>query len=335
MILVTGATGLVGTHLLVKLVQEKHQIRALYRSETKREHAKKVFLYYFPEEEKTLFDAIEWVKADINDVPTLSEAFIGITHVYHCAAWINFNPKHYKKLRKVNIEGTANIVNLCLIHGVKKLCYVSSIATLEEEPNKSFIDETTEWNPETPKSVYAITKYGAEMEVWRGAQEMLNVVIVNPGIIIGPGFYDGGSGYLFKRIYAGMKYYTPGTTGYVAIDDVINIMYQLMEGNYSNQRYIVVAENLDFKTAFSMIAKALNKPIPTKEVSLSLMKFAYYLQLISYKLFRTKRSIFKASIKSAFSNSFYKNDKIKNELAYKFAPIEKAIKETATLLQDF
>lgn len=329
MILVTGATGLVGAHLLVKLVQEKQKVRALYRSESKKEHARTVFSYYFEEQKGEVFDTIDWVKADITDIPSLTDAFKDITHVYHCAAWITFNPKHYKKLRKVNIEGTANIVNLCIDHNIKKLCYVSSIATLEEDPSLPFIDETAEWNPETQKSIYAITKYGAEMEVWRGTQENLDVVIVNPGIIIGPGFFNGGSGYLFKRIYAGMKYYTTGATGYVAITDVINIMYQLMNSNYSNERYVVVAENLSYKEAFTMIATALNKPIPTKKATSFLLNFAYYLQLASHFFFRTKRSIFKSSIRSALSTSFYKNDKIKQELNYNFMSVEKAIKETA------
>ncbi|WP_281989818.1 NAD-dependent epimerase/dehydratase family protein [Aquimarina aggregata] len=329
MILVTGATGLVGTHLLMKIVKEKHKVRALYRSETKREHAKKIFSYYLTYQADTLFNTIDWVKTDITNIPDLSDAFHEITHVYHCAAWITFNPKHYKKLRKINIEGTANIVNLCLINNIQKLCYVSSIATLDEEPNVPFIDESSEWNPEISKSVYAITKYGAEMEVWRGAQEHLDVVIVNPGIIIGSGFYEGGSGYLFKRINAGMKYYTSGSTGYVAIDDVTNIMCQLMNGACTNKRYIVIGENLGFKTAFTLIANALNKPVPTKKATPVLMKIAFYLQYLSHILFRTKRSIFKSSIQSAFSSPIYKNDAVKKELDYTFIPIEKAVKETA------
>ncbi|MBQ4819735.1 NAD-dependent epimerase/dehydratase family protein [Aquimarina sp. MMG016] len=330
MILVTGATGLVGTHLLVKLIQEKKKVRALYRTEKKKEQAKKVFSSNFSEDGAALFDSIEWFKASINDVPLLSEAFKNITHVYHCAARITFNPSHYKKLRKINIEGTANIVNLCLIHDVEKLCHVSSIAALGDDPSKSSLDEKAEWNPEIPNSVYAITKYGAEMEVWRGTQEGLNAVIVNPGVIIGPGFFNTGSGYLFKKIYTGMKYYTTGTTGYVAINDVVNVMNQLMEGHYNKERYILVGENLSFKTAFSMMAEALNKPVPKKKASPFLMKIAFYLQLFSKTFFRTKRTIFKSSIKSAFSTTMYKNDKIKKELTYSFTPVKKAIQETAT-----
>ncbi len=330
MILVTGATGLVGTHLLVRLIQDKKSVRALYRTETKKEHAKKVFSSYFPEKGEHLFETIQWVQTDISDIPTLTEAFEDVTYVYHCAAKISFDPSHYKKLRKANIEGTANIVNLCLIKNVKKLCYVSSIATLGENISGTPIDENTEWNPEVPNSVYAITKYGAEMEVWRGVQEGLDAVVVNPGIIVGPGFFDNGSGILFKTIHAGMKYYTTGITGYVDIEDVINIMSRLMDGAYTNQRYILVSENMSYKNVFSRIAKGLQKPIPNKEATPLLMKAGYHAQRIGHFFFRTKRSIFLSSIQSAFSNSHYNNDKIKTTLDYNFITIEKSIQKTAT-----
>ncbi|MCK8520887.1 NAD-dependent epimerase/dehydratase family protein [Aquimarina sp. D1M17] len=331
MILVTGATGLVGAHLVMKLVREQKKVRALYRSETKKEQFKKLFDYYF-EQDESLYNTIEWYQGDLTDIPSLTDAFDNITQVYHCAAKISFDPSHFKKLRKVNIEGTANIVNLCLIHSIKKLCYVSSIAALGENSTGEYIDETAEWNPEIPNSVYAISKYGAEMEVWRGIQEGLQAVIVNPGIIIGPGFFNSGSGILFKRINSGMKYYTTGTSGYIGVNDVVDIMYLLTTGNYSNQRYILTAKNMSYQSAFTQIAKALNKPVPSKKISPFTMNIAYELQRIGHFLFRTKRSIFKSSIRSAFTVSLYKNDKIKETLNYKFTPVEQAIKETATLL---
>ncbi|WP_299182836.1 NAD-dependent epimerase/dehydratase family protein [uncultured Aquimarina sp.] len=333
MILITGATGLVGTHLLIKLVEEKHQVRALYRTIDKKEYAKNIFVQCCKPEDKNAFDTIDWVQGDLNDIPNLTNAFDGITHVYHCAAMISFNPSHYKQLRKTNIQGTANIVNLSLIHNIQKLCYVSSIATISENNLQKPINETSEWNPEISDSVYAITKYGAEMEVWRGTQEGLDTVIVNPGIIIGRGFYNSGSGYLFKKIHKGMKFYTTGTTGYVAVNDVVKIMHRLMNSEIKNQRYILVSENLSFKSAFSMIAKALNKPTPKKKASPFLIKVAFYLQKFNHIFFRTKRTIFKSSIKSAFSNSFYENDKIKKELTYSFTPMEKAIETTASFFQ--
>ncbi len=329
----TGATGLVGTHLLIKLIQKKHQIRALYRTEAKKEAFKKVYLACCRPEDQAAFNTIEWIQGDLNNIPSLTTALKDIYQVYHCAAMISFNPAHYRKLRKINIEGTANIVNLCLIHNIKKLCYVSSIATLSENPSSTPIDETAEWNPESSNSVYAITKYGAEMEVWRGTQEGLDAVIVNPGIIIGPGFFDSGSGYLFKKINKGMNYYTTGTTGYVSVQDVVKIMYILMNMSITKERYILVGENLTFKSVFTMIAKALNKPEPKKKISPLLMKIAYYIQLLNRTIFRTKRNLFKSSIKSAFSNTLYKNEKIKKELTYSFTPIQTAIKETVSFLK--
>lgn len=334
MILVTGATGLVGTHLLVKLVKENYQVRALYRTESKKEHAKKILAFYFSETEKHLLETISWVKADICNVPEMTEAFNGVTHVYHCAAKISFNPAHYKALRKTNIEGTAIVVNLCLLTKVKKLCYVSSIATLGESPANLPIDENAEWNPEMPNSVYAITKYGAEMEVWRGVHEGLNAVIVNPGIIIGPGFFNSGSGVLFKKIYKGMNFYTTGVSGYISIHDVTTIMYRLMVSSSQNQRYILVGENISFKNAFGIIAKALGKPIPKKKASPFLMTIAYYIQRIASFLLNTNQTIFKSSIHTAFLERNYKNEKIKKELGYSFIPIEKSIKETARLFLD-
>ncbi len=334
MILVTGATGLVGTHLLVKLIKEENIVRALYRTETKKEEARKVFEFYFSNTEKHLFDTISWVKTDISDIPALTEAFNGITHVYHCAAKISFNPARYKTLRKTNIEGTANVVNLCLTHKVQKLCYVSSIATLGENPISSQINEDTEWNPEIPNSVYAITKYGAEMEVWRGVHEGLDAVIVNPGIIIGPGFFNSGSGVLFKKIHNGMNFYTTGVSGYVSIHDVTNIMYRLMTGAFRNQRYILVSENLSFKNAFEMMAQALNKPVPKKKASPFLMLIAYYIQRVGSVILNTKQSIFRSSIRTAFLKRYYENDKIKKELSYSFEPIEKSINETANFFLD-
>lgn len=329
MILVTGATGLVGTHLLIKLTKDRTPIRALYRTERKKEQAQMVFLQCSPNPETLPF--VEWVQGDLTDIPSLTDAMQGITHVYHCAAKISFNPQHFQKLRKVNIEGTANIVNLCIALGVKKLCHVSSIAALGEQKDKDNITEKAEWNPEVSNSVYAITKYGAEMEVWRGTQEGLDAVIVNPGIIIGPGFYETGSGYIFKKIYRRLRYYTTGTTGYIGIDDVVNIMQQLMTSSITNERFILVAENLSFKHVFTLIAKGLKKKTPEKKVSKFLLKLAYYIQWFGNRVFGTKQYLFRSSLHNAFTNSYYNHQKVKEALGYEFEPIQEVIQKTATL----
>ena len=174
MILVTGGTGLLGAHLLYKLVTQGKVVRAIYRDASKFEIVKEVFSYY-SENPNIVFDKIDWIQAEITDVPALEVAFQKVTHVYHCAADLSFNPKNYNESRQVNVIGTANIVNLCLSNEVAKLCHVSSIATLGEDLKKP-ITEETRWNPENnTQNIYAITKYDAELEVWRGVQEGLDV----------------------------------------------------------------------------------------------------------------------------------------------------------------
>ena len=197
MILVTGGTGLVGAHLLCKLTDGNEPIRAIYRKENKLNKVKKVFSYYCEDVEER-FNKIEWVVCDLTDIAFLDKIFKDITQVYHCAAFISFDPAHYKGLMKSNQEGTANVVNQCIHHNIDKLCYVSSIATIGTPIKQKQATEETEFNT-TNANVYALTKHAAESEVWRGSQEGLDVVIVNPGVILGPGFWYKGSGIFISR----------------------------------------------------------------------------------------------------------------------------------------
>ena len=330
MILVTGGTGLVGAHLLYKLSHTENKIRATYRDRSKIDKTKHVFSYFLKDID-TFFNKIEWVEADILDIPKLTDAFNNITKVYHCAALVSFDPNDYYKLRKTNIEGTANIVNLCLANNIDKLCYVSSIATLGKNDDDAPITEETYWNPDADNNVYAITKYGAEIEVWRGTQEGLNAVIVNPGIIIGGGFWKMGSGSLFRKVYKGMKYYTHGSLGYVDVDDVVKAMEELMQSDIVNQRYVMVAENWPFKDFADEVAKNLNVNPPKKEAKHWLLQLAWRLDWLNYFFKRKYRRLTKQMAKRVLSNTKYNSDKIKNELQFEFKPIKKSILEACDL----
>ena len=334
MILVTGGTGLVGSHLLFQLLKSNMAIRAIYRREKTLKRVKHVFSY-FSDDAETLFNKIEWIEADINNIPQLQAAFKSITHVYHCAAFVSFEPDKYRLLRKINIEGTANIVNLCLSHKVEKMCYVSSIATIGHQSNpEKLIDEHTEWNPEDDNNVYAITKYGAELEVWRGTQEGLDAIIVNPGIILGAGYWNGGSsGNMFKRMHNGMSYYTTGITGFVDVWDVVNAMQWLMTSTIKNEGFILVAESLSFKTVQTKIAEALEVKPPTKEAKPWLLGIAWRLDWLNQKLFGKRRSLSKQAAKSTIRISKYDNTKLKNALDFEFKPINTSIDEVSQLFQ--
>ena len=330
MILVTGGTGLVGSHLLFNLVSNNKKVRAIYRNEQKLKNTKNVFACYTKNFE-TLFNSIEWVKADILNITELDDAFKGVTYVYHCAALVSFEPNRYKQLRKINIEGTANVVNFCLFHNIKKLCYVSSIATLGKELHNGFITEDSIWNPEDDNSVYAITKYGAEMEVWRGTQEGLRAVIVNPGVILGAGIWKYGTGNLFRKAQKGIKYFTSGTIGLIAVEDVVKIMILLLESDIPNQRYVLVAENWTYKRFLQTLSLSVNAEKPEKLASASLLYFAWKLDWLKHKLTGKRRLLTKHLTESLTSETYYSSAKVTKALEISFTPIGKTITHVANL----
>lgn len=322
MILVTGATGLVGSHLLLQLLLQGKEVVALYRSEENKQRVAKLFLYYGHED---LFVSICWKKGDILDIPFLSEVFEGISYVYHCAACISFDPYEEEKMRKVNMEGTANIVNFCIAYKIQKLCYVSSIAALGDLVGlETEITEKSEWNPELFHSDYAITKYGAEMEVWRGYQEGLSVVIVNPGVILGPLFWEEGSGAIYKKIRKGLLFYTSGGTGFVSVLDVVKAMEELMNAAISGEKYILVAETLSYANITQRIAQKIGKPRPKYLIKNWILQLCWRMDWI-FGLWRNKRMLSKAMANSLVQTDYYDTTKTKNILSFSLQSIEKYI----------
>ena len=325
MVLVTGGTGLIGSHLLLHLLENGESVRAVYRNEKHLLKTKSLFDYYLKSE---LFSKIDWFLADILDIPTLEIAFENIDYVYHCAGFISFDPSDEYQLRKINIEGTANIVNFCIDRKVKKLCHVSSIAALGDltklqsgAAKQRLITEDTEWNPENLHSDYALSKYGAEMEVWRGQQEGVNVVIVNPGVVFGPRFWNQGSGTFFSTVKNGIPFYTRGSTGYVSVIDVVKIMHQLMISDCYNQQFIVISENISYKNMVEMIAKKIKAAKPRMEARPWLLNLAWRLDWLFSKVLGTRRKITRQGSNSLQNADIISNEKIKSHLNYSFAGI--------------
>jgi dihydroflavonol-4-reductase len=324
MILVTGGTGLVGSHLLVHLTQKNDLIRVIYRTSKSIEKAKKTFSYY-TNTTIDLFSKIEWIQADITDVPSMIPAFKDVTQVYHCAALISFDPNDYIEMRKVNIHGTAIVVNLSIDAGVEKLCFVSSIAAIGDDPKKQCIDEENEWVGNEKNNGYAITKYGAEMEVWRASQEGVAVVIVNPGVILGSGFWDSGSGKLFSQIYHGLQYYSEGVTGFIGVEDVVYSMIQLMENEIKNERFILVSENKSFKEVLFSIADSFGKQKPKKLVKPWQASFFWRWEWLICKVSSRKVRMSKYSAKTLNSKTYYSSAKIEKTIPVDFKKINAVI----------
>ncbi|MEX0289171.1 MAG: NAD-dependent epimerase/dehydratase family protein [Flavobacteriaceae bacterium] len=323
MILVTGGTGLVGTHLLFHLLSRGFPVRAIHRANSDLQKVREVFSYYnhTPDE---YFNKIQWIEADLNDLPALEIAFKDITHVYHCAALISFDPKDFKLLQKINEEGTRNIANLCIDKGIEKLCYVSSIAAIGRSIDGAIATEENEWN-DNDANVYAMTKHLAEMEVWRASQEGVPVVIVNPGVVLGPGFWYGGSGALFRIAAKGPKFYPPGGTGFVTVNDVVRIMMKLMDSEITNKRFITIDKNLKYKEVLSNIAREFGKPTPKVALKFWQLSLLWRLDWLRSRVLGKRRKLTKKSVDSFRNPEIYSNRRVLGMLNFEFELMAEAV----------
>ena len=326
MILVTGGTGQIGSRLLFHLTQNKaHKVRAVYRSAHSLEKVEQLFIQQSPNGAE-LFRSIEWVQTDISNIPALEKAFVNVTFVFHCAGFISFQPKDFAQLIKVNVEGTANIVNLCIDFKVKKLCYVSSVATLSALPHTP-IDEENDWNNEENNTDYAISKNGGEMEVWRGSQEGLPVVIVNSSVVLGADFYEQGSGLLFKKVASGLKYYPTGGTGFVAVGDVVRAMIALQFSEVTGERFVLNTANLTYQSVFEKIAKGLGVKAPTKKISHKVLRRLARLDGFLSFLGIKKRTLTLQTADALGLVTTYNGDKIKKFVDFQYSDIDEVIQE--------
>ncbi len=323
MILVTGGTGLVGSRLLYDLTSRGKQVRVLKRSTSNLDAVRRVFSYYSNSPGELLY-RIEWVDGDILDIDSLMEAMHNISQVYHTAAMVSFDPDDREKIVRNNVNGTRNIINACLARSVNKLCHVSSTAALGPSDPNGFINEKSIWTPERSNSTYSISKYKSELEVWRGIEEGLQIIIVNPSIILGPGFWDRGSSLMFSSVYRGLKFYTNGVTGFVSVEDVSMAMMALMKSHYSGERFVLSSENLSYRDVFNMIAESLGKKPPAIEATTLLGNLACRLDALK-GIFGGKRIITKEAVLAGHRKVYFSNEKFCNTFHAEFQPIHDTI----------
>jgi nucleoside-diphosphate-sugar epimerase len=325
MILITGATGLVGSHLTYSLVSTGCQVRALKRPGSNLAMIKQIFSLYANDPEE-MFNKIEWIEGDILDIFSLEEAMEGVEDVYHCAALVSFLPQDKKKLMRINTEGTANVVNAAIQMKIRKLCYVSSIAALGRPEHQSdVIDEKLVWKTSRHNSMYAVSKYGAEREVWRGTAEGLDAVIINPSIVLGVAGPGMGSSRIFNTVWNGLKVYPPGKNGFVDVRDVSRAMIMLMKSELRNERFILNADNIEYKKLFEMMSAAFGKPAPSIKVSAGLSGLAWRLEKLRSLITGIKPLITRETANTAVQNYEYSNAKIKKALGFEFTPVEETV----------
>ena len=326
MIFITGGTGLVGSHVLLQLLQSGKKVKALKRASSSLKICENVFRYY---KEQKLFEKIVWTEGNINNISSLETGLQDCELAIHCAAIVSFQPSEARLMQKINVEGTANVINLALEKGIKKLAYVSSIAALGRNSTNKTVDEESYFKTTKLDSNYAISKYYAEQEVWRGSEEGLDVVIVNPSVILGPGDWTKGSSQIFQKIYSGLKFYTTGSTGYVDVVDVATSVTKLLFSEIKNERFIVNGANLKYRDCFDRIASALNKPKATIRVTPFLKEIAWRIEFIRSFFTGMKPLITQETANSAMTNSAYSTAKIKKTIGLEFTNIDDSIKKYA------
>lgn len=326
MVFITGSTGLVGGHLLVQLFKRGEKIRALKKYMSGFRELKIICKHYGVEFTE-IYDKVEWITGDILDKTSFSSALKDIKTIYHCAAIVSFGNCTPGILQQINIEGTRNITELALEHQVPCFAFVSSIGALGQSKNNEVITEETPWNPNNDSSVYSNSKYLSEQVVWEAAKKGLNVVIVNPGVILGAGDFNKGSLTFFSTVRKGMYFYTHQQTGYVDVRDVCRAMLYLVDNKIYNERFILVSENLTNKQLFTLIARALHMNPPFIPVGRTGLKLGAWLEK------RLSRRTGKAPlltpeiILSASKTDTYSSDKFIRTTGLRFIPMKKCIEE--------
>ena len=314
MILVTGATGLLGSQIVRDLVTLNRDVRAIKRSTSN--------MFYVQD----VVDQIEWIDADIEDMASLEEAFVGVDEVIHAAGFVSYHKKDKLKMLNVNYLGTRNIVHLCLEQKVRKLIHISSIAALGSDhmagQDNHTVDEQFQNKSEEFTSNYGQSKYLGELEVWKAMAEGLSAVILNPSVILGYHNWNQGSSQLFKRVYDGWRYYTMGTTGYVSVNDVSTICIRMMDATIDGERFLVTAENLPIKTIFEYIAKGFSVQAPNKKIDPKYSGMIKFIENIGALLTGKPRLITPETLRMANEQRRYANQKVIACLQYQFEPID-------------
>jgi nucleoside-diphosphate-sugar epimerase len=315
--LVTGASGFLGRHLVRYLSQKGHTVRALYNNNP-------------PAEDMNSLRNVRWEKYDLLDIYDVEAAMQDISDVYHCAAIVSFHPKDKERMLHFNIESTANIVNQALEQGIRKLAYVSSIASLGRNAATNEITEEEQWEESSYNSVYSFSKHSAELEVWRGNGEGLDTIIVNPGIILGEGNWDEGSARLIKVAYEEFPFYTRGINGWVDVQDVVAAIYQLMQSDITAERFILCEGNHAYHDIFNTMADALGRKKPKYHANAFMTSLVWRWQMLKNRLTGQNITITKETARTAHKQSFYNNTKLQQYLPdFSYTPIQQTIKRMA------
>ncbi len=318
-ILVTGGTGFLGSYIIKELIETGYSVRAIRRGNK--------LPFYISRE---ILDKVQWLDGDILDVVSLEEAMDGVDTVIHSAGVVSFTKRDREQMYRVNVEGTANVVNIALEKNVRRLIYISSVAALGRTANGGSVNEEKKWEISKVNTHYAKSKHNGELEVWRGISEGLSGAILNPSTILGFGDWNSSSCAIFKKIYEEFKWYTPGINGFVDVEDVARVVALLVKSDISGQRFIVSGDNWAFKKLMDTIADSFGKKKPTRQSSPFLLSIAWKMEQLKSFFNGSRPLLTRESAKVALSRTFFENDKLLQALpGFLFTPLEQTIQGAA------
>ncbi len=332
MILLTGATGFLGSYLLLELLQQGYDVRALRRPSSGSGQIERVMQTYAAGS-LGITDRVEWVTGDIFDIYSLEDAMKGCDTVVHAAGLVSFHRKDRKALIDINVEGTANVVNVALHERIGKLMYISSIAAFGRGGDDAVITEKTIWKTSRMNSRYAISKYNGEKEVWRGQEEGLPVVVVNPAIILGYGDPDQGSTRMFSTVKHGLRFYPPGINGFVDVRDVARAVGLLIRQDITGEKYILSAANLYYKELFALMAAELGKKPPSVKVSRLVTSLGWRLEALRAGLSGKAPLLTRETAQTAANTYLYDGSKICGVEGFQYTSPQETIRHTGALLK--
>lgn len=313
MIAVTGANGLLGSYIVRMLLKNSLPFVALKRKGSDVSLLDDVSLY------------ITWRDADVTDYESLLESLYDCSGVIHAAAVVSYHQRDKDTMFLVNVEGTKHVVNACLHLGISRLLHVSSVATLGKIQSQIIIDEQSKWIDGVSVSNYAETKYKAELQVWRGHEEGLSTVMVNPSVILAPTDWQKSSAQLFKYVWDERPFYTEGMLNVVDVRDVAEVIVRLYSSTIEAERFIVSGTQLSYKVFFTTIAKHFEKRPPHIKVGKSLLRFASIVEFMRASITGSSPLVTKETVQLVGKNYLYNNQKIKNALGLDFQPVDSSI----------
>ena len=307
-VLLTGATGFLGKHLLSELNSHGFGVTALCRNTPN---------------SAAIIPGVRYVSGDIEDPLSLFDGFSGTELVIHAAALVSMNPADNHKMYQTNVIGTRNVVNACLRAGVKRLIHVSSVAALSGTKKNQVLNEDGVWDG--LNAGYGYTKYLAELEVYRGESEGLEVAIVNPSIILGPGDAHRSSGMIFDFIRRGWPFALEGTANVVDARDVTQAIVQLADHPSSGERYILNGFTMNWSHLFTELAARTGRSIRYYEIPTGLATGALWVLEKFLKMIQKSPKITAHAVRMATSGNRYATDKIVRDLGFQFRSPESTL----------